>query len=139
MDFHIHINGIIICHSVYARQVRYFVLEIKMTAVLSREFRFIEFPLTRIRTTNKSITPFSMDLSCRGLELQIELRAKLLKDIQLVRSRLRGQTGDDYVAWDGNYSGGQRRQLVGRVGAPQAKVKALARSKSRGARSIPSS
>lgn len=53
-------------------------------------FKFIGPSLARIGARGKQLVPPSVDLSRRALELQIELRGRLLKDIEVVRSRLRG-------------------------------------------------
>lgn len=64
-----------------------------MRTVANVVLEFIGPPLTRIRAANKRLLPFSVDLSSSTLEFQIELRARLLKDIEVVRSRLRATNG----------------------------------------------
>lgn len=49
--------------------------------------------LARIRVSRKQFVPLSADLSRCALEFQIELRALLLKDVELVRCCLRGPNG----------------------------------------------
>lgn len=75
-------------------------------------FKTIGPPLARIGVNGKQILPFSADLSRCALEFQIELRAKLLKDIELVRSRLRrpNGTGHSYSS-RGRYTGSRQRRL----------------------------
>jgi hypothetical protein len=52
-------------------------------------FNFIAPSLARIGASGKQLVAPSVELSRCALEFQIELRARLLKDIELVRSRLR--------------------------------------------------
>lgn len=54
---------------------------------------FIAPSLARIGANSKQLVAPSVDLSRCELEFQIELRARLLKDIELVRSRLRDSHG----------------------------------------------
>lgn len=56
-------------------------------------FNFIAPSLARIGASGKQLVAPSVELSRCALEFQIELRARLLKDIELVRSRLRDSNG----------------------------------------------
>lgn len=74
-------------------------------------FKFIDPSLARIGARGKQLLPPSVDLSRRDIEFQIELRARLLKDIELVRSRLRGANGVEYsYCGCGRTSDSQRRR-----------------------------
>lgn len=62
--------------------------------------------LTRLRIANKKIRPLSSDLSSiYALQAQIELRSSVLRDIELIRSRLKGLLTDQGC----NTNGSQRR------------------------------
>jgi hypothetical protein len=56
-------------------------------------FNFIASSLARIEANGKHLVAPSVDLSRSALEFQIDLRARLLKDIELVRSQLRDPNG----------------------------------------------
>lgn len=56
-------------------------------------FHFIAPSLARIGEGGRQLVAPSVDLSRCALEFQIELRAQLLRDIELVRSRLRDSSG----------------------------------------------
>ena len=85
-------------------------------------FKIIGPPLARIGVNGKQILPSSTELSRCVLEFQIELRAKLLKDIEVVRSRLRRPNGTSHGYWArGRYPGGRRRRLD-RFGSRRTKL-----------------
>lgn len=71
---------------------------------------FIALSLARMGASGKQLVAPSVDLSRCALEFQIELRARLLEDIELVRSRLKDSrdSGRGYRA-DGRRS--DRRHL----------------------------
>lgn len=50
-------------------------------------------PLRRIKATNERVTSSFEGLSSSALKLQIELRAGLLKDIEVIRTRLTALSG----------------------------------------------
>jgi hypothetical protein len=54
---------------------------------------FVAPSLARIGASGKQLVAPSVDLSRCALEFQIELRARLLEDIELVRSRLKDFRG----------------------------------------------
>lgn len=56
-------------------------------------FNFISPSLTRMAASRKQLVAPSVNVSRGALEFQIELRARLLKDLELVRSRLRDSNG----------------------------------------------
>jgi hypothetical protein len=62
--------------------------EVEMKAL-----NFIASSLARIKANSKQLVAPSTDLSRSELEFQIELRARLLKDIELVGSRLSDSNG----------------------------------------------
>jgi hypothetical protein len=64
-------------------------LEIEMNTL-----NFIAPSLARIGANRKQLVAPSVDLSRSELEFQMELRARLLRDIELVRSRLSDSNGD---------------------------------------------
>jgi len=78
-------------------------------------FKVISLPLARLGINGKLRLPVSVELSRRALEFQITLRASLLRDIELVRSRLRRGmgTGDGYDI-SGSYTASQRRHPLDR-------------------------
>jgi hypothetical protein len=58
-----------------------------------KTLNFIAPSLARIKENSKQLVAPPEDLSCHELEFQINLRARLLKDIELVRSRLKDSNG----------------------------------------------
>lgn len=88
-----------------------------MRMVANPVLEFIRPPLTRIRTANKRLLPFSADLSSSALEFQIELRARLLKDIEVVRSCLIAPNGRGC-----SYHVGRRRRPAQRASVRRTKV-----------------
>jgi hypothetical protein len=78
-------------------------------------FKVISLPLARLGINGKLLLPVSEGLSRRALEFQITLRASLLRDIELVRSRLRRGIGTGY-GYDitGPHTVSQRRHPLDR-------------------------
>lgn len=59
-------------------------------------FKVLGRSLARIGTCGKQLVPLSVELSLCTLKFQIELRARLLRDIELVRSCLKDSDGAGY-------------------------------------------
>lgn len=72
-------------------------------------FHFIAPSLARIGTGGKQLVAPSVDLSRGALEFQIELRAQLLRDIELVRFRLRDSNGAGHRCRAENRNSDRRR------------------------------
>jgi hypothetical protein len=49
----------------------------------------VDLPLTRLSVANKKLLPFSPAFSRSAIAIQIELCERMLKDIRLIRVRLR--------------------------------------------------
>ncbi len=97
--------------------------------VANQVTKLIEFPLTRMRTLNKRLLPASANLSRSALELQIELRKRLLKDIGLVRLRLKDPIGSGKFCASSNLK--ERRRIVRRGHMGAANINAAARKRMR--------
>lgn len=85
-------------------------------------FRFIGPSLARIGARGKQLVPPSVDLSRCAIEFQIELRARLLKDIELVRSRLRGPNGAGYSDCVLGRTSDSRRRRCGHLNLRRSKM-----------------
>jgi hypothetical protein len=86
-------------------------------------FKVIGLPLARLGINGKLLLPVSVDLSRRALEFQITLRANLLRDIELVRLRLRRGIGTGY-GYDisGSHTVSQRRHPLDRSSSYRTKL-----------------
>ena len=79
-------------------------LEIEM-----KTLNFIVLTIARIGANSKQLVAPSTDLSRCALEFQIELRARLLKDIELVRSRSSDSNGTKLRCHVNSRHSGRRR------------------------------
>ena len=61
----------------------------KEELIANVERKFIDLPLIRLGVANIKLLPCSPNLSPSAITLQIELRERMLKDIRLIRVRLR--------------------------------------------------
>ena len=86
-------------------------------------FKVIGLPLARLGINGRLLLPVSEDLSRRALAFQITLRASLLRDIELVRSRLRRSIGTGY-GYDisGSHTVSQRRHPLDRSSSYRTKL-----------------